>query len=62
MLDYAAGPTQCGTVYSLALALYLGRGEPISLGPPTRGHAKRYNPTQRWSMWVPRILVTQPHW
>lgn len=52
MLDYAAGPTQCGTVW---LTLVPGRGESIS-SVLDKGSATT---PQRWSMWVPQILVTQ---
>lgn len=59
-LDMHAGlcssSTQCGTVWP---GLVHGRGEPIA---PKLDRGRRYNPTLRWSMWVPQILVNQPHW
>lgn len=29
---------------------------------PSSSRGKRYNPTLRWGMWVPQILVSRPHW
>lgn len=55
MLDYAAGPPSVG---QSGPDLYMG-GVSLSL---ELDRGKRSNPTLRWSMWVPQILVTQPHW
>lgn len=58
MLDYAAGPPSVG---QSGPDLYMG-GVSLSLELEYRSRGRRYNPTLRWSMWVPQILVTQPHW